>query len=71
MSEQKRTLDTIRTEYSQICSQAGHIQYQIATLSKDLELLNSQLRDLNMEATKLSKEQVEAPKAVEEVKSDV
>jgi len=47
----KRTLEDIRNEYSQMCAKAGHLQYQIAELSKDLGVMNTQLRDLNFEAT--------------------
>lgn len=61
MSEQSkpRTLDDIRAEYQNLCSKAGHLQYQIHALSDDLELTNKALRDLNLEAAALPKE--EAP----------
>lgn len=45
-----RTVPEIQQQYSLLCTQAGHLQYEIATKSKDLELLNSTLRDLNSEA---------------------
>lgn len=54
MSETKRTIETIHKEYSELCAKAGHLNYQIYTLSKDLELVNQQLRDLNLEASALS-----------------
>ena len=62
MSEAKkeRTLESVHQEYSRLCSQAGHIQYQIAVLSKDLETLNSQLRELNAEAFALQAKASEA-----------
>lgn len=60
---QTRTVDDIRNEYSQLCAKAGHVNYQIFQLSSDLKLINEQLRDLNLEATKL-------PPAVEEVKTN-
>ena len=52
MSEEKkeRTVDSIHREYSELCARAGHIQYQIAVMSKDLELINEQLKTLNLEA---------------------
>jgi len=56
MSEEKkeRTVESIHQDYSRLCAQAGHTQYQIQALKKDLDLINSQLRDLNMEAVALS-----------------
>lgn len=55
MSEQakERTLEVVHQDYSRLCSQAGHVQYQISVLKKDLETLNVQLRDLNAEAFSL------------------
>lgn len=53
MSEtKKRTVDEIQQEYTQLCARAGHLQYNLHTLTADLELLNGQLRDLNFEASK-------------------
>jgi hypothetical protein len=51
MSESKelRSVDAIQTEYTQLCTKAGHLQYQINALSKDLELVNKTLTDLNLE----------------------
>ena len=49
-----RTIDDLHREYSQMCSKAGHTQYQISVLKKDLELLNEQLKALNLEAASLS-----------------
>ena len=48
-----RTIEDIHQNYTQICAKAGHNQYQIETLKKDLEILNGQLRDLNIEAAGL------------------
>jgi uncharacterized coiled-coil DUF342 family protein len=51
MSEtKKRTIDEIRKEYTDLCLKAGHTQYQIDTLTKDLGVINNTLRDLNFEA---------------------
>jgi len=52
-----RTLEDIKKEYADGCVKAGHIQYQLFTLSKDLEVLNNSLRDLNFEAAKLQTEE--------------
>lgn len=45
-----RPVSEIQSEYTGLCARAGNLQYQIVTLSKDLEQLNSKLRDLNFEA---------------------
>lgn len=45
-----RTVEDVQRDYSNLCTKAGHIQYQIDTLSKDLDLLNQSRRDLNNEA---------------------
>jgi len=64
MSEEKkaRTIGEIQGEYQTLCTKAGHIQYQISTLNKDLDLLNTSMRDLNFEAAKVSREAEEAKK---------
>lgn len=54
MSEvNKRTLDEVRQEYSNLCAKAGHVQYQIAVLGDDLKLINDQIKELNLEAAKI------------------
>ena len=61
----ERTLEQITQEYSQLCSKAGHAQYQVHVHTKDLEIINGQLRDLNFEASAIqakAKEAAEAPK---------
>jgi uncharacterized coiled-coil protein SlyX len=58
---QKRTVEQVHQEYSQVCAQAGHAQYQVFVHTKDLELLNNKLRDLNNEADKLRAEQTTPP----------
>ena len=62
MSEAKkeRTIESVHQEYSRLCSQAGHVQYQISVLSKDLETLNVQLRELNAEAFALQAKAAES-----------
>lgn len=68
MSENKpRAVGEIQQEYQGLCVRAGHIQYQIATMAKDLDLLNNTMRDLNFEA---AASQVEAAKAAEAKASD-
>ncbi len=64
-----RELPVIQQEYQNLCVKAGHLQYQIVTLQKDLDALNSTLRDLNFEgagaAAKAKKD--EAEKAAKEL----
>lgn len=60
--KEPRTLDNVRSEYHNLCLQAGNLQYQIHALSQDLETLNLQLRDLNLEAAAI---QAAAPKTEE------
>lgn len=57
----KRSVEEIQQEYARVCTRAGHTQYQLYTLQKDLELINNTLRDLNIEASS-------APKVEEEKK---
>ncbi len=49
-NKSSRTVQEIQVEYSQLCTRAGHLQYQLSTLNKDLEAINGLLRDLNNEA---------------------
>jgi hypothetical protein len=66
--QKKRPISDIHAEYSNLCAKAGHIQYQIYNNNKDLEIINQQLRDINLEAAKLQAEEdaakAEAAKAV-------
>lgn len=64
MSDTKRTFETIQTEYQQLALRAGHTQYQIHALTKDLALLNEQMRDLNFEGAKVKAEDDKAAKEV-------
>lgn len=68
-----RPVSEIQNEYSGLCMKAGHIQYQMDTLRKDLEAINVALRDLNLEAaaSKAAEgkaEQVPQPAGGEEAK---
>lgn len=66
MPEEKksRTVAEIQQEYQGLCLRSGHLQYQINTLSKDLDLLNNTMRDLNFEASAV--QQAEAEKSAAE-----
>lgn len=60
MSENKRDVNAIRGEYTQLCAKAGHLQYQIKVLSDDLDMVNNTLRDLNFEAAAAAQKADEA-----------
>lgn len=67
MSDAKtlRTLEEIQMEYQQLCTKAGHLQYQLHTITSDLSVVNSTLRDLNIEAATVHKASQELLKAAE------
>lgn len=66
MSEvKKRTIADIQAEYQGSCTRAGHLQYQVFTLQKDLDLLNDKLRELNLEAAAVQRAEDEAKAAAE------
>lgn len=48
-----RTIEQIQNEYATLAAKAGQAQYQVYTLNKDIEALNSQMRTLNFEAAAL------------------
>jgi hypothetical protein len=49
----ERTIEVIQNEYTALAVKSGQLQYQIYTFQKDLDLLNSKMRDLNFEAAAL------------------
>lgn len=57
-----RPLAQIQQEYQQVTSRAGHTQYQIYTLNRDLQAFNETLRDLNFEAVASQNAEAEAAK---------
>lgn len=67
MSNEKKTRSVaeIQAEYQGLCTRAGHFQYQIFNFTKDLELVNQKLRDLNFEAAAAHQAEQEAAKASE------
>lgn len=60
-----RTFTDIQNEFGALCARAGHLQYQIFTFKKDLELINGQVRDLNLEAAALKAKEAAAEKKAE------
>jgi hypothetical protein len=51
-----RGVDQVKQEYSNAAFKAGNLQYQIYTLSKELDMINDQLSTLNLEYAKLEAE---------------
>jgi septal ring factor EnvC (AmiA/AmiB activator) len=51
--EKARTLQDIQSEFSALCTRAGHLTYQAFTFQKDVDLLNNRMRELNFEAAAL------------------
>lgn len=70
MPQPTRTLADIQQEFARHCAQAGQIQYQIAEANKDLGLVNSRLRDLNLEAQKVKEAEAIAKEAVAKVAAE-
>lgn len=60
---QKRTKEEIARDYSNLCTKAGHAAYQIATIQKDIDLMHSTMRDLNIEAARVDQEEQKAKEA--------
>ncbi len=58
-----RTVDDLRREYAHMCSRAGNLSYEIDAKQKDLDLLHKAMRNLNLEAAKLSTEEAAAKAA--------
>lgn len=73
VESKKRSIAEIQAEYQNQCLKAGHCQYQIFTFSKELEMINQVLRDLNLEASAVKaaedkvaqEEKAESEKALE------
>lgn len=61
--KEERTMLDIQNQYTSLCNKAGHLQYQLSVFKKDLEIINSSLRDLNFEAAALQAKEAEAAAA--------
>lgn len=72
MSEAKvpREIAVIQSEYQQLCTKLGHISYQIDALSKDAAIVNSSLRELNLEAVASQQAAAEAKPALSAVPAE-
>jgi prefoldin subunit 5 len=49
IKQETRDLPTIEKDYSQLCLQAGNIQYQIFALQQDLDAVNKRQKEVNQE----------------------
>ena len=58
-----RELDAIRTDYNNTCAAAGDRQYRVEVLKSELQQLNQRLLDLNKEADAAGKAQVPSEQA--------
>ncbi len=54
-----RTVTEIHQDYSNLCVKAGHLQYSLYALQIDLDLVNEQLKDLNVEGAAAQKAEAE------------
>ena len=64
-----RTYQDIQNQYTSLCNKAGHLNYQVRTHTKDLELIYDALRDLNFEAAALQAKEQQEKLAAEAVAS--
>lgn len=51
----ERSMEDIQKEYSQLCAEAGQLQYKMSVHKQDLKELNIQLQKLNTEAAAMQK----------------
>jgi predicted RNase H-like nuclease (RuvC/YqgF family) len=51
--KKERTMQDIQQEFTALCTKAGHLDYQVFTYKKDIEILQNQMRELNFEAAAL------------------
>lgn len=53
----KRELQAIQADYTQLCKQAGEVQYKITCLTDTLHNMNARIREFNQEAAQLQEKQ--------------
>lgn len=63
-----RKSEEVLNEYNNLAFKAGNLQYQISQFTKDLDLINNTLRDLNLEFNQIQKNEAEVAKKIEEVR---
>lgn len=64
-TKKEKTVEDLQREYTQLCSKAGHLQYQVSMLTAELSVVNESLKAINLEAAALA-QQVKADKLEEE-----
>lgn len=66
MTDKKdRTIPEIQADYQTLCAKAGHLQYQLFIHQADLDLVNTSLKALNLEASEVQAKAATAPPAAE------
>lgn len=63
-----RKSEEIMNQYNNLAFKAGNLQYQICQYEKDLDLINTTLRDLNMEYNQVQTQEKEVAEKIEEAK---
>jgi len=56
-----RSIQDIQSEYNAECAKAGHLQYTLSAIKKELDSVNSKLESLNKEANELTVASANAP----------
>lgn len=59
-----RSMEDIQKNYTQLCTEAGQLQYQLKVYSQKLEEINSTLSSVNIEAS--ARQQLDAQKLATE-----
>lgn len=59
-----RASGEIQAEYVRVCARAGELQYRVNEQGKELAMLNSSIRDLNLEFAAASRFEEEVRKAL-------
>jgi hypothetical protein len=62
-TENKETLESLQQSYSILCTKAGHLAYQVKTLSDELAAAYEQMRQVNLKGAELKAKEAEAKDA--------
>lgn len=58
-----KTMEELNKQFSQLCAEAGQLQFEIALKQNHLQQINAKINEVNGEAFKLRQATTEAPKA--------